>query len=248
MSVDPRQNVIPGQQLQIAASQINWVNGQMRPDTGFRSGPLEDYSPGGNVILCRNTTAGTIPRWGVLKITGIEIDPTDGDTYRRSFETMPCVKGGTPTGAGDVFCVAVDPIAADAIGRVAVAGFVQAKVQMQASTHTFAMPQAGNTSLLYSAASGPARILWASAASGTAWAIIRFMDSMRLRVGKTSSAWAKGTTATIPLYENGAAPGLTASGESLTGCVNLWADIDADKWVGLLDGPGGLPFLVVAEC
>lgn len=70
----------------------------------------------------------------------------------------------------------------------------------------------------------------------------------RLRIGKTTATWTKGTTATIPLWEEGTPPNETESNSSLEGCVNKWADVAGDKWVGMMRGPGGVHYLVVAEC
>jgi len=69
-----------------------------------------------------------------------------------------------------------------------------------------------------------------------------------LRVGKTTATWTKGTVATIPLWEEGTPPNETESNSSLEGCVNKWADVAGDKWVGMMRGPGGVHYLVVAEC
>lgn len=81
----------------------------------------------------------------------------------------------------------------------------------------------------------------------------RFEDSpaysdTRLRLGKTTATWTKGTLATIPLWEEGTAPNETASGTSLEGCVNKFATVQTNKWVGMLRGPGGKHYLIAAEC
>lgn len=73
-------------------------------------------------------------------------------------------------------------------------------------------------------------------------------SSARLRLGKTTATWTKGTLATIPLWEEGTAPNETASGTSLEGCVNKFATVQTNKWVGMLRGPGGKHYLIAAEC
>jgi len=70
----------------------------------------------------------------------------------------------------------------------------------------------------------------------------------RLRIGKTTATWTKGTTATIPLWEEGTPPNETASNSSLEGCVNKWADVAGNKWVGIQRAANGTYYLVVAEC
>lgn len=70
----------------------------------------------------------------------------------------------------------------------------------------------------------------------------------RLRLGKTTATWTKGTVATIPLWEDGEAPNEEASGTDLEGCVNKFATVQSGKWVGMLRGPGGKHYLISAEC
>ena len=70
----------------------------------------------------------------------------------------------------------------------------------------------------------------------------------RLRVGKTTATWTKGTVADIPLWEEGTPPNETASNSSLEGCVNKWGDVQANKWVGIQRAANGTYYLVVAEC
>ena len=206
MATDPRQNVRPGDKLRIAAEQINFLNGLMRADTGFKFGPLEGYEPGRNVILARNNSGADLPRWGVLAITGIEINPTAGDTQRRSFEEMPCITGTMPSDTtGAAFCIAVEPIKSGKIGRVAVAGVVQAKITVGISLDTpgFAVPH-DSSSTLKLARSGPARVLWRpQGVSGTVPALIRIDESERVKVGKLlTDDWPQFSCKTITVYES----------------------------------------------
>lgn len=254
MATDPRHNVRPGDKLRIAAEHINFINRMMRPDTGFKSGALEGYEPGRNVILCRNNTGGDVPRWGVMRISGIEINPADGDNQRRSFEEMPCVTGSKPnTTTGGKFVIAVEPIKPGEIGRVCAAGIVQAKVSFSDAGHTRAKPKDNTVGYLESSASGPAAIVWSPGGTGEKWSLVRFDDGGggggSLRIGKTgTSAWTKGTLADIELYESGTPPNETASSETITGVVNKWADVPAGKWVGIQKAQNGMYYLVVAEC
>ena len=67
-----------------------------------------------------------------------------------------------------------------------------------------------------------------------------------LRIGKTTAAWAKGLSAEVNLYSNAdrtqlfEADGVTPKTASV---YNLFADIEADKWVAFIGG-----YLVSAEC
>lgn len=72
-------------------------------------------------------------------------------------------------------------------------------------------------------------------------------DDPPIILGKTSSAWAKGATATIPVY-SGAAGSETTTGFSVT-AMNKFAAVATGKWV-ILAGPnqGGVWYLISAEC
>jgi hypothetical protein len=251
MATDPRHNVRPGDKLRIAAEQINWINRQMRAETGFKAGPLEGYEPGRNIILARNNTGADLPRWGVMRISGIEVDPAADDKGRRSFEEMPCVTGSKPNAAtGGKFVIAVEPIKDGKIGRVCAAGIVQAKVSFSDAGHTRAKPKDDTVEHLESAAGGPAEILWSAGTSGEQWALVRFGEGGQLRIGKYtgSSTWAKHTTATIDIWENGTPPNETSSSQTIENVVNHWAAVPSGKWVGVQLGANGHYYLVVAEC
>ena len=74
-------------------------------------------------------------------------------------------------------------------------------------------------------------------------------DSEPVRLWKTSAAWAKGTLATINLWEDGTPPSETqTSGATLTDCVNKFAAVATGKWVMLARGSNGSYYLIAAEC
>jgi len=74
-------------------------------------------------------------------------------------------------------------------------------------------------------------------------------DGEPVRLGKTSAAWAKGTLATINLWENGTPPSETqTSGATLANCVNKFAAVATGKWVMLAKGANGSYYLIAAEC
>jgi flavin-dependent dehydrogenase len=74
-------------------------------------------------------------------------------------------------------------------------------------------------------------------------------DGDPVRLGKTTAAWNKGTTATINVWESGTAGSETeTSGATLTGCVNKFADVATGKWVIVARGVNGSYYLIAAEC
>jgi hypothetical protein len=68
-----------------------------------------------------------------------------------------------------------------------------------------------------------------------------------VRLGRTTSAWNKGATATIDLYESGTPPSETASG-TLANCVNKFANVPSGKWVMVAKAANGSWYLISAEC
>jgi len=81
---------------------------------------------------------------------------------------------------------------------------------------------------------------------------IRFRDvgdDDPVRLGKTTAAWTKGTTATINVWESGTAGSETqTSGATLTGCVNKFTNVETGKWVVVARGVNGSYYLIAAEC
>jgi len=68
-----------------------------------------------------------------------------------------------------------------------------------------------------------------------------------VRLGKTTSAWSKGTLATIDLYESGSPGSETYSG-TLAGCRNKFANVASGKWVIVQRAANGAYYLTSAEC
>jgi hypothetical protein len=71
-----------------------------------------------------------------------------------------------------------------------------------------------------------------------------------VRLGKTTTAWAKGSLATITVYNNGTPPNETTASPAVTlsGCVNKFASVATGKWVMLAQTPEGYWYLIAAEC
>jgi hypothetical protein len=63
-----------------------------------------------------------------------------------------------------------------------------------------------------------------------------------VRVGKTTSAWNKGTVATIDLSMT------EGSGITLPNCENKFANVGSGKWVAVALGVNGTWYLISAEC
>ena len=174
----PDGRIEPGQPLRGAISARAWNRAQDAADLvlGAYAG-TEGGAPGSPALkpytwaYCQPSV--TVARWGVLAITGVAITPTSSSGgATASFEEMPVLTGGTPSATTTAWCVAVEPIAANAVGRVAVGGVVQLKVADLGK------------------ASG-AHVLW----KDSTWALIRIQAGI-IR-GTFSGTWAKGSTTTV---------------------------------------------------
>ena len=81
---------------------------------------------------------------------------------------------------------------------------------------------------------------------GNKWYPVRGGGGATLQIGKTTAAWGKGASQEVNLYSNAdrtqlfEADGVTPKTASV---YNLFADIEADKWVAFISG-----YLVSAEC
>lgn len=164
----------PGQPLRGAISARAWnrmmdasdiVHGDQfsQSATGPQSGKVP-YT----WVYCKPSV--TVPRWGVLAITGVEITPTstESDTATKTFQDSPVVTGGTPSATTTAWGVAVEPIASGSIGRLAVGGVVQCKVSITNSSDKFVRCGTSTTQLT-SDVRGEGLILW----QGNGWALVR---------------------------------------------------------------------------
>jgi hypothetical protein len=114
----------------------------------------------------------TVARWGVLAITGVAITPTGSSGgATASFEEMPVLTGGTPSVTTTAWCVAVEPIESGKIGRVAVGGVVQCKVEVDKADDKFVGCSGGG---LKTGVKGEGLILYKESGTGSGkWALVR---------------------------------------------------------------------------
>ena len=169
----PDGRIEPGQPLRGAISARAWNRAQDAADLVLGANPGTAGVPGSPALKpytwCYCKPSVTVARWGVLAITGMEITPTSSSGgATASFEEMPVLTGGTPSATTTAWCVAVEPIAANAVGRVAVGGVVQCKVTVSDSAHKFVRAKASTTEL-ESSTTGEGLLLW----SGGGWALVR---------------------------------------------------------------------------
>ena len=163
--MDPRKYVSPGDPLVLAAEQINGLNRLLANSGGFRGAdPVAEQLPY-TWLPCRSTA--TVDRWAVLAITGLDVPSSASQ-----FEDVPMLTGAAPTATTTAWGVAVEPIAAGKIGRLAVSGVVQVKAAD--------LGKAGGYQLLYRDAT---------------WALVAIGGGLRL--GTVAGTWTKGQAATV---------------------------------------------------
>jgi len=212
----------PGQKLNGAITARSW--NRMVDAAEIVLGAPQDFSADGvqgpaapnHTILCRNDSGAAVGRWGVLAITGMVIAPSGATgAALLSWQTSPAAIGVTPatgaTGASGAtgaatpgYVVAVEPIAAGKLGRTAVAGVVQAKVDVSGASHGFATPKTGSTDVFISATSGPFKILWKQGTGSGQWALLRIGDGAGatssggpIKKGTFAGPWNKNATNTV---------------------------------------------------
>jgi hypothetical protein len=237
--------------LNRAQEAANIVLGQRPNGTadGPSAGPVP-YTP----ILAKNNTTGAVRRWGVLSVAGVVFTPSGATgNATQQFQDQPVLSGGLPTG-GSSFVVAVEPIAAGKIGRVAVAGVVQAKINVVSESDTFATAKDGDLTQLTSASSGEATILWKESGTGAGkWALVRFgaAGAAGIRLGKVTGTWSKGATASVTHWKgDGSQPVTGASGPAKFSAINRAQTVTGPTggyWVGCesIDGTWHLEW---SEC
>jgi predicted RecA/RadA family phage recombinase len=239
---DPRLGVRPGQPLAVAAEQLNWVNREMRSgDPAFGAGEAW-ATPAPYVWLpVKNTTEGLCPRGGALRISGMAHAPNE------QYHDLPVLDGAV-TGKG--MAVALEPIKAGQIGRMAVSGVVQAAVDVLSADHRYVGTTPDVAYGLRTGWAGHARLLWAEGVGTAQKALVLIAGQWPThRLCKTSSSFAKGTTATLDVWEDGTPPSETqTTGVTIPDVVNKYANIGSGKFVSVALHGNGRWYVVSAEC
>jgi len=192
----------PGQPLRGAISARAWNRAQDAADLVLGAHAGTEGSPGSTVLKpytwCYCKASATVSRWGVLAITGMEVTPTSSSGgATASFEEMPVLTGGTPSATTTAWCVAVEPIESGKIGKVAVGGVVQCKVNVDKTDDKFV---ACLTNGLKTGASGEGLILWKeSGTGGGKWALVRLASAgaQGIKRGTFTAPWSKGTAKSV---------------------------------------------------
>lgn len=186
-----------GEPLKITAKCWNRVLDTISTQPEYRTS-AKDLTRTNLLVQVLNTTSSTVDVWGVLEVSGVVNDPTAGNSAAAQWHDTPIIKGTTPSGTTAAkFVIAVEPIKAGKIGRAAIDGVVQCKLDVYAGTHEFAFPQATTTALKTGSAGG-ALILWKESGTGNGkWALVRIGTTGGIVRGTFVAPWSKGSTAVV---------------------------------------------------
>jgi len=172
-------------------------------------------------VFVRNDTTGGVAAWSVLAITGVVSSPT-GTTGPSvaTFTGKPSVIGVVPaTGSSVGYVVTTEPIPQGKLGRAAIAGVVQAKLDVSDASHTWCTPKGGSVSAFVSGVTGDAQVLWKEPGTGSGkWALIRIGGGSQpmARLGKVTGTWAKGATASVTQWLGDGSAAVTGPSGPLT--------------------------------
>lgn len=164
----------PGQKLSSAISARAWNRAQQAADIVLGSVPQAVGDPSlpldraSNIVLVRNDSGQDVPWLGVLEFSGVVISPAGGTlagndsagSKAREFVRDPVLIGVLPEASTKPFGVAVEPIAAGKIGRVAIGGRFPCKIKVLAAGHQYARARYNDVTQLISAECGAMRLLW----------------------------------------------------------------------------------------
>jgi hypothetical protein len=159
--------VRPGQNLTTAFSARAWNRAQdaadiVLGDRGGLAGNGPSYSRPNLVVTVRNQSGGLAPRFGVLSISDVMINPNTSDETEATFADRPVLVGVNPnvTLHGDKFVMCLEPIANNAYGRAIISGMFACKVRINQTSHNYATAKLNDRDQLQSSTCGPVLLLW----------------------------------------------------------------------------------------
>ncbi len=185
MATDPLAKVSPGQALKIPAAAYNAFVDAAKATRGVQQHAGRDTQREQTQALTpiKNTSATTIPRFGILGINGPLFQPSDA---LESFKRRAAFTGGVPSDVAHMgkFVIALEPIAPGALGMACAGGLcaVQVDIPTDGRERRYADIATGSTANLKASDRGAATILWHEPGTGIKWAIVRLGGFAESRV------------------------------------------------------------------
>lgn len=174
---DPYKKVRSGQSLRIPAAAYNaFVDAAVdlrRRERNAHAGSLfEPAQRGVGIVLVRNDSGEAIEPYHALAITGVLVEPGDGD-QERTFHSRTPLTGAIAAEDSPplAFVLALQPIKPGAIGRCVITGVTAARLLVHNESDTTCELAPGET-VLASTPMGGVPILWKEEGTGEKWAVI----------------------------------------------------------------------------
>jgi len=161
----------------ISAGQVNLWNEAARRvrgeafDLGFEDAETRRNSA---IIDVRNNTADDLPRFAVVALSGMGVEPTENENQALANPFMEGTAPGNPNDR-ETIGILVDPLSADSIGRAVIVGATWVKVSVSTGEENYQYCKVSNgvtANMVMSSARGPAQILWKESGTGTKWAYV----------------------------------------------------------------------------
>jgi hypothetical protein len=157
-----------GQKIGTAISARAWNRAQDAADIvlkdrgGAEPGENAGFGRPLHVVIVKNNSSQAVPRFGVLSISGVAINPNTSEATENTFADRPVLTGAAPNAAiyGDKFVVFLEPIANNAFGRAIIGGMFACKVRINNTNHNYAMPLLNDRTQLQSTSCGPVLLIW----------------------------------------------------------------------------------------
>lgn len=170
-----------GQKISTAFSARAWNRAQDAADIvlgdrarfGAEAAAGVDLAP--NIALIRNDSGVAVPWLGVLGISGVVINPSGGtitgtnaaSERARRFARRPVLIGVAPQSNSVLrVAIAMEPVAAGAIGRFAVGGVFACRLKVTDSSHRYARGRVDDVTQMLGTSCGPVRLLWIESGTG----------------------------------------------------------------------------------
>lgn len=234
--------VTPGQGLGSAFSARAWNRAQDAADKILDKEPrlYSQYhglpAPPYTTLPVRNMTQNDFDRFSVMAVDGIE---TSGGGSQ--FVTQPVLRGYRTDGVRQNWVVCLEPIPSGTIGRCAVDGVVQCKIDVRGLFDQYVRSDSASQRLV-SSGFGSGLILWREGTIGTnKWALVRMGNSGGLVMIEFAGQWLKNQNKTVNVLN---------TNDQIT-VVNRFASITSDVCSSLNTGAAvqhlGTWYLIAAE-
>jgi len=162
--------VLPGEPLRIPAATYNAFIDAARAAPPATNRGARPFS-GRQLVTVQNSSGADVDRFGVLGIDGVIFSRTDNEIEFENNWSFDCSEPATASHVGK-FVIVAEPIANGAIGKAFISGTCPVQINMNAATNEFADISDGDATMLESASSGAARILYVADTSSVQWGIV----------------------------------------------------------------------------